>query len=52
MYLRYCVLGFEAHSIISGVDCISNDDCCMDDDRYDFIGFGTDFEECAGYFYD
>ena len=40
MCLRYCVLGFAAHSIISGVD-ISDDDCCMDDECNDFMGYGT-----------
>ena len=47
MCLRYCVLGFAAYSIISGVDCVSNDDCFMDDDRYDFMAYGTDIEDCA-----
>ena len=53
MCLHYCVLGFAAHSIISGVDCVSDDDffldddCFMDDDRYHFMGYGTYFEECA-----
>ena len=51
MCLRYCVLGFAAHSIISGVDCLFDDDCFidddrfMDDDRYVFMGYGTDFKE-------
>ena len=52
MCLRYCVLGFAAHSIISGVDCLSVDDCFLDDDGYDFMGYGTDFEECADEFSD
>ena len=47
MCLRYCVLGFVAHSIISGVDYLSYDDCFMDDDYYVFMGYGTNFEECA-----
>ena len=47
MCLRYYVLGFAAYSIISGVDSVSDDNCFMDDDRYVFIGFGTDFEKCA-----
>ena len=47
MYLRYYVLGFAAHSIILGIDCVSNDDCFMDDDCYVLMGYGTDFEECA-----
>ena len=47
MYLRYCALGFAAHFIISGIDCRSDDDCYMDDDCYEFMGYGTDFEECA-----
>ena len=52
MCLRYCVLGFAAHSIISGVDCASDDDCCDDDeDRYDYLGYGTEYEECADEYY-
>ena len=47
MCLCYGVLGFTTHSIILGVDCVSDDDCFMDDDRYVFMGYGTDFEECA-----
>ena len=47
MCLRYYVLGFTAHSIISCVDCVSDDDCFMDDDRYVFLGYGTDLEECV-----
>ena len=47
MCLCYCVLGFAAHSIISGVDCDSKDDCCFDEDRNDYMGYGTDLEECA-----
>ena len=39
MCLRYCTLGFAAHSIISGIDCVSDDDCFMDDDRYVFMGY-------------
>ena len=50
--LRCCVLGFAAHSIISGIDCASDDDCCDDDeDRYDYLGYGTDYEECADEYY-
>ena len=52
MCLRYCVLGFAAHSIILGVDCDSDDTCFDEDDRYDFLGCGTDFEGCADQFYD
>ena len=48
MCLRYCVLGFIAHSIISGVDCLSVDGYFMDDNRYVLMGYGIDFEECAG----
>ena len=51
MYLRYCVLGFAAHSIISG-DNSNSEDAGYDYDRYDFMGYGTDFEECADEFYD
>ena len=52
MYLRYCVLGFAAHSFISGIDCASDDDCLDDDDRYDYLGYGTDYEECANEYSD
>ena len=52
MCLRYCVLGFTAHSFILGVDCASDDNCCDgDEDHYDYLGYGTDFEECADEFY-
>ena len=52
MCLRYCVLGFAAHSFISGVDYTSDDDCYVDDeDRYDYMGYGIDFEECADEYY-
>ena len=37
------VLGFAAHSIISGSD--SNAEDCFEDDRYDSLGYGSDFEE-------
>ena len=37
------VLGFAAHSIISGID--SNTEDCSEDDRYDSLGYGLDFEE-------
>ena len=47
MCLRYCVLGFAAHSIISGADCGSDDACLDDDARYDYLGYGTDYEESA-----
>ena len=47
MCLHYCVLGFATHSIISGVDYGFDDDSVMDDDHYDFMGYGTDFEECT-----
>ena len=40
------MLGFVTHSIISGVDCLSIDDCFIDDDRYVLMGYGTDFKEC------
>ena len=46
MCLHYCVLGFTAHSNISGDDSDCEDDA-YDYDRYDFMGYGTDFEECA-----
>ena len=52
MCLCYCVLGFAAHSFISGVDCASDDDCYDDvKDRYDYMGYETDFEECADEYY-
>ena len=51
MCLRHCVLGFTAHSIISDDD--SNfEDAGYDYDRYDFLGYDTDFEECAHKFSD
>ena len=37
------VLGFIAHSIISGTDFDVED--CLEDDRYDSLGYGLDFEE-------
>ena len=52
MCLRYYVLGFAAHFIISGADCLSDNDCFMDDDRYVFMGYGTDFDEYTDQFYD
>ena len=51
MCLCYCVLGFTAHSIISGDDSDFKD-AGYDYDRYDFLGYGTDFEECADEFSD
>ena len=41
MCLCYCVLGFAAHSNISGDDS----DCGYpsDMDLYDYLGYGTDF---------
>ena len=48
MCLRYCVLGFAAHSNISGDDS----DDSYDYDHYDFLGYDTDFEECADEFSD
>ena len=52
MCLRYCVLGFAAHSIILGVDCASDDDCYDDDeDCYDYLRYGTDYEESADEYY-
>ena len=46
MCLCYYVLGFAAHSNISGDDSDCEDDN-YDYDRYDFLGYGMDFEECA-----
>ena len=37
------VLGFTAHFIISGTDSDAGD--CSEDDRYDSMGYGSDFEE-------
>ena len=37
------VLGFAAHSIISGTDSDAED--CLEDDRYDSLGYSSDFEE-------
>ena len=52
MCLRYCVLGFAAHSIISGTGNASNDDCLDDEDRYDYMGYGSDYEGCDDDFYE
>ena len=46
MCVRYYVLGFAAHSIISGDDS-NYEDVWYDYDRYDFLGYGMDIEECA-----
>ena len=37
------VLGFAAHSIISGTNSDVKD--CLEDDRYDSLGYGLDFKE-------
>ena len=37
------ILGFAAHSIISGTDLDTED--CLEDDRYDGMGYESDFEE-------
>ena len=37
------VLDFAAHSIISGTDSDAAD--CFEDDRYDSLGYDSDFEE-------
>ena len=37
------VLGFTAYSIISGIDSDAED--FFEDDRYDNLGYGSDFEE-------
>ena len=37
------VVGFAAHSIISSTDSDAGD--CSEDDRYDSLGYGSDFEE-------
>ena len=49
--LCYCVLGFAAHSNISGDDSDCEDFGC-DYDRYDFMGYDMDLEECADEFFD
>ena len=46
MCLCYCVLGFAAHSNISGDDSDCEESGC-NYDRYDFMGYGTDLEEWA-----
>ena len=51
MCLRYRILGFTAHSIISGVDCDFEYECLDEDDRYDCMGYDTDFEEFVNEFY-
>ena len=51
MCLCCCVLGFAAHSNISGDDSDCKDDG-YDYDRYDFMGYGTDLEECADGLFD
>ena len=52
MCLYYCVLGFAAHSFIPGVASASDDDCYDDvEDRYDYLGYDTDFEKCADEYY-
>ena len=51
MCLCYYVLGFATHSNISGDDS-DCEDGNYDYDRYDFLGYGTDFEECADEFSD
>ena len=52
MCLRYCVLGFATHSIISGVDCAFNVDCYDDDDdHYDYMGYGIDYAESTYEYY-
>ena len=37
------VLGFAAHSIISGTDSDAED--CTKDDHYDSLGYGSNFKE-------
>ena len=49
MCLYYYVLGFAAHSIISGDN--SDYEYPSDLDPYDQMGYGTDLEECADEFY-
>ena len=49
MCLRYCVLGFAARFIISSVD--SDREYPFDVDPYDYMGYGTDFEESADEYY-
>ena len=49
MCLCYCVLGFIAHSIISGDD--SEYEYPSNQDTYDQMGYSTDLEEYADEFY-
>ena len=51
MCLCYCVLGFAAHSIVSGDDS-DFEDVGYDYDCYDFLGYGMNFEDCADEFFD
>ena len=44
-------IGFIAHSIISGDDSSSEDACFDEYDHYDFLGYGTDYEEYANEVY-
>ena len=44
------LLCITSHSIISGVDCDSDDDYLDDDDHYDYMGYGTDLKKCANEF--
>ena len=37
------ILGFAVHSIISGTDSDAGD--CSEDDRYDSMGYSSNFEE-------
>ena len=50
MRLCYCILGFTAHSIISGGD--SDCDYPSNVDLYDYLGCSMDFEECADKYLD
>ena len=43
MCLCYCVLGFAAHSIISGID--SDCEYPSDRDPYNYMGYDTDFKD-------
>ena len=43
--LCYCVLDFAAHSFFSGNDSANEADGFCEEDRYDSLGYGLDFEE-------
>ena len=46
------VLGFTAHSIILGTDSDAEDEVPDDEDQYDSLGYGSDFEEFLEDYFD